>query len=234
MIAGLTLAAATGCESDDENPIEEPEECTPAEDGGSSSARKKLSCPVAIIGGGAGGLHTAYRLGDELGEDVCLFEKEARLGGRIYDVSKDGKADSPRIGVGARRIMETQEVVFALADELGIEYAMPTEYEDLFVARGATGFSSDELNAQAYPTLPDDADYETSLYDKLLSLDGIDKYSDFQAYARATVGAEGFEFLHDMSRFRADFRRRSMHAATWTTSWKSGTPVATTAIPKVA
>jgi phytoene dehydrogenase-like protein len=40
------------------------------------------------VGGGVGGLHTAFRLGPQLNK-VCLFEKEDRLGGRVYDVSRD-------------------------------------------------------------------------------------------------------------------------------------------------
>ena len=48
-----------------------------------------LDCEVAIVGGGAGGLHTAFRLAPELKSGVCLFEREATLGGRILDVALD-------------------------------------------------------------------------------------------------------------------------------------------------
>ena len=43
-------------------------------------------CDVAIVGGGIGGLYTAESLlrhGKET--TVCVFERDARLGGRIYD-----------------------------------------------------------------------------------------------------------------------------------------------------
>jgi monoamine oxidase len=180
----------------------------PTEDAGSVES---LSCKIAILGGGAGGLHTAFRLAEKMPEDVCLFEKEKRLGGRIYDVSRDGKADSPRIGVGARRLLDEQPVLKNLATELGIEYAAPVEYDDVIRARGVTGYSSDELNAAAYPTLPDDADYETTLYEKLMALTDVDK-------CRASAPTSS---------------TRSMPAATWTTSTRSG-PSGLTSIPRAA
>jgi glycine/D-amino acid oxidase-like deaminating enzyme len=188
-------------------PADEDSGAPPMQDAGSedAGALASLSCKIAVIGGGAGGLHTAFRLAEKVPEDVCLFEKENRLGGRIYDVSKDGKADSPRIGVGARRLLDEQPILKNLAAELGIEYAAPVEYDDVIRARGVTGYSSDELNAAAYPTLPDDADYETTLYEQLMALTDVGKYPDLHSYGQATIGAEGFQFLKDMSRFRADF-----------------------------
>ena len=50
-----------------------------------------LACDVAIVGGGPGGLHTAFRLTKPPGagptgvsgpDKVCLFEKNGYLGGR--------------------------------------------------------------------------------------------------------------------------------------------------------
>ena len=43
-------------------------------DGGEQTA---FDCEVAIVGGGVGGLHTAFRLAPSLADGVCLFEKEA-------------------------------------------------------------------------------------------------------------------------------------------------------------
>ena len=176
------------------------------DDADPNPGRQSIDCEVVIVGGGSGGLHTAFRLAPELGEGVCLFEKQDRLGGRIYDVSKDGSPDSPRIGIGARRIMETQSVVFALADELGIEYAPAAPFDDVIATRGATGPNSDALNAAAFPTLPDDADLETTFYERLMEKTDVETFGDFRAYGRATVGTEGWQFLLDMSRFRADFQ----------------------------
>jgi hypothetical protein len=171
-----------------------------------------LSCEVAIVGGGAGGLHTAFRLGPILGSKVCLFEKEKELGGRIHDVSYDSEAkDAPRIGVGARRIMETQTVVFDLAAELGLQLETPVVGADIIQARGRTAFSKEDF-VSLYPGLPvkqdPDTDYETWLFDQLRH--GPERanaglYPDFRSYITAIVGKAGFDYLHDMSRFRADF-----------------------------
>src|SRR4029079_19438392 len=48
-----------------------------------------MTCDIVVVGGGAGGLHTAFRLGETMGPKVCLFEKENQLGGRIKDVQLD-------------------------------------------------------------------------------------------------------------------------------------------------
>src|SRR5262245_57642933 len=72
-------------------------------------------CEVAIVGAGAGGLYTAYKLAPTMGDKVCVFEKEAELGGRIHDIPMDpANPDGPRMGAGARRVMEGQAVLFQL------------------------------------------------------------------------------------------------------------------------
>lgn len=89
-VAAFLLAAA-GC-GDDGNPTGD--DAPPDAQSG-----EPLTCEVAIVGGGVGGLHTAFRLAPELGEGVCLFEKEAVLGGRIHDVAMDeSDPDPPRFG----------------------------------------------------------------------------------------------------------------------------------------
>lgn len=168
-----------------------------------------LACEVAIIGGGAGGLHTAFRLSPDLGDGVCLFEKEAALGGRIHDVSQGGDAAAPKVGTGARRVMEGQQVLFDLAEELGLTLEAPTLQADLIAARGGFAFSKEDL-LPLYPTITPDAsgDTETAMYDQLRfgpERANAGTYDDFPAYVRAVVGDEGYAFLRDMTRFRADF-----------------------------
>lgn len=78
------------------------------------ASNNDLDCEIAIIGGGPGGVHTAWGLvkyghGNVLrpGSDpinkqkICVFEKEDKLGGRIYDVEigKNGE----KIPTGAMR-----------------------------------------------------------------------------------------------------------------------------------
>lgn len=190
-LALLPLAACTGKDGDD------------------TAASASLDCEVAIVGGGVGGLHTAYRLAPELGDGVCLFEKESWLGGRIHDVAMDeSDPDAVRVGVGARRIMEGQTVLLDLADELAIETETPPLTQDLVNARGGWAFSKEEM-VPLYDLTPDPkGDTETALYDALRfgpERDNVDNYENFETYVRAVVGEEGYAFLRDMSRFRADF-----------------------------
>ncbi|MBK8257897.1 MAG: FAD-dependent oxidoreductase [Polyangiaceae bacterium] len=170
-----------------------------------------LECDVVIVGGGVGGLHTAFRLAPSLGDKVCLFEKEAQVGGRIKDISlDDSDPNAPRVGAGARRVMEGQTVLLDLATELGIQLETPPITQDLINARGGFAFSKEGL-VNLYPGLTPDpgGDTETALYDKLRfgpERANAASYANFEAYVRAVAGDEGYEFLHDMSRFRADFK----------------------------
>ncbi len=182
--------------------------CTSGEKVDSDSSDGHLECEVAIVGGGAGGLYTAFRLAPELGAGVCLFEKEAVLGGRIHDVTRSDDPDGPRVGVGARRVMEGQTVLLDLADELGMVLETPGNKQDLIEARGGYGFSKEDL-VGLYELEPDaSGDTETALYDAIRfspERANASSYADFPAYVKAVVGEEGHAFLHDMSRFRADF-----------------------------
>jgi hypothetical protein len=165
--------------------------------------KKSLTCEVVILGGGAGGLHTAFRLAPTMGGKVCLFEKEDRLGGRIYDVAKT--PGGPVFGLGALRIMETQEVVFKLADELGIQYVAAGFEDDLIRARGVAANDSDSMRTQAYPKVTSS---EGALYDQMRlgpQRPNVGQYPDMRSYMRASLGAENTQFVADMFRFRGDF-----------------------------
>lgn len=200
------VAADSGAESD----MASASDGSPTPDAGPDAGPQTLQCAVAIVGGGAGGTHTAFRLAPTLGDGVCLFEREAKLGGRIKDVAfDDNDPTSPRVGTGARRVMETQGVLFALADELDITLETPPDAANLTEARGAFAFSKEALLPQ-YPGLMADAggDTETALYDALRlgpERATTGNYPNFEAYVRAVVGDVGYDYLRDMSRFRADF-----------------------------
>lgn len=207
----LALAVAialSGCKGGEDTEDTDAED---TDDGGDTDvAGTPLDCEVVVVGGGVGGLHTAFRLAPTLGDGVCLFEKEAQLGGRIKDVARDeSDPESPRVGVGARRVMEGQTILFSLAEELGITLETPAPAGDLVNARGSYAFAKEDL-VGLYGLTPDaSGDTETALYDELRfgpERDNIDDYPDFRSYGRAAIGAESWDFLHDMSRFRADFQ----------------------------
>lgn len=176
---------------------------------GGGSALEEITCDVVVIGGGVGGLHTAFRLAPELGDGVCLFEKEAILGGRIKDVSFDDDPEAPRFGVGARRVMPQQEVLLSLAEELGITLEAPELGADLVNARGIHALTKEEL-LPAYPAVSphEGGDTETFLYEELLfgpAREAVGDYADFRTFVADQLGNEELAFLHDASRFRADF-----------------------------
>ena len=165
-------------------------------------------CQVAIVGGGAGGVYTALRLSDAMASGVCLFESEAELGGRIKDVPRDDSdPTSPRVGVGARRVMNKQTVVLDLAQDLGLTLETPPIASDLLNARGHFAFSTEDFVAY-YPGLVATGITDLRLYLELLTdakRANVDAYPDFASYVRDVIGDAGYDFLHDMSRFRGDF-----------------------------
>lgn len=215
-LAGLCVVSS-GCGGGDAGPVDAGSDAgggdsgeMPVDAGGDAGSLEALDCEVAIIGGGAGGLHTAFRLAPEMGDGVCLFEREAELGGRIHDVPRDPMdPESPRMGTGALRVMEGQTVLFDLATELGITLQEAPGELDLINARGGYAFGKEAFTSR-YPGLTVDpgGDTETAHYDLLRMGPNramVTSYPDFRSYIRSTVGASGFDFLHDMSRFRADF-----------------------------
>jgi protoporphyrinogen oxidase len=170
-----------------------------------------LECDVSIIGGGPAGLYMAYQLGPLYRNQVCLFEKENRLGGRIYDIGKDPQQpQGPLIAVGGRRVMEGQNVLFKLAHDLGIELEKPNLEKELIFARGFYSTNPDDFVA-LYPGIEFDqakGDAPTQLLRRLLVSEQrkqIDQFPDFKSYVTSVLGNNGFEYLRDMSRFRSDF-----------------------------
>lgn len=170
------------------------------------------SCDVVIVGAGAGGMHTAYRMAAEYGNRLCVLEKQGRVGGRFYDIALDAQAEKTGqvIGNGARRIMEGQNVLFDLAEELEITYDTPNTGADLIFAKGRYATNTDAF-FDLYPGLPVNVaakGYEDQLIEQLFKSDlrkKIQTFRSFKQYALAVIGESGFDYLHDMSRFRGDF-----------------------------
>ncbi|XP_044172031.1 uncharacterized protein LOC114947015 [Acropora millepora] len=68
-----------------------------------STKRPDVECGVVIVGGGVGGLLLAYMLLEKkIERNVCIFEKENRLGGKIYD---HFFSEAPDISVGLGQLL---------------------------------------------------------------------------------------------------------------------------------
>lgn len=96
------------------------------------------SVDVVIVGGGPGGLHTAWRLtnppvGANTGvnpEKVVVLEKSDRLGGRIEDV-RFGPGPNDVAGTGAYRMYDNHYTYF-LMQELGVDTNIQADFTVLY------------------------------------------------------------------------------------------------------
>lgn len=89
---------------------------TPAT-GGSATAPLRVN--VAIVGGGLGGLSTAYHLRLASISDLHIFEARKRLGGRVWTVDNP---DGSRVEMGGEVIEPDETTILALLEKL----RMPT------------------------------------------------------------------------------------------------------------
>jgi hypothetical protein len=90
-----------------------------------------LACAVAIVGAGPGGAYLAWRLATDVGPDaiepasVCVFERTARLGGRVYSLTGLGDSSDLVVDAGAYRYEPGQTPLLASLIEgaLGLPHA---------------------------------------------------------------------------------------------------------------
>lgn len=178
------------------------------------ASKQNITCDIMIVGGGSSGVHTAYQLSKTQTSKICLLEKENHLGGRLYDVALDPKRPDLLYGLGALRVMESQSYLLNLAKEIGVQLEFAPYRDDLISARGFFSFSSDEIKTLAYPLVTKELinntghGTEDALYDKLLhgpERSHATQYPDLRSYLRNVLGTQSYQFLSDISRFRADF-----------------------------
>ncbi|DBB01665.1 hypothetical protein WJX77_008557 [Trebouxia sp. C0004] len=66
----------------------------------------EIVCDVAVVGGGPGGVYSAYRLLEaNASSNVCLFETNNRVGGRVYSLRNLGPKKDLTLDMGAYRYM---------------------------------------------------------------------------------------------------------------------------------
>ncbi|MDZ4406257.1 NAD(P)/FAD-dependent oxidoreductase [Prosthecobacter sp.] len=80
---------------------------------------KKIEGPVAVVGGGIGGLTAAYRL-MQAGVEVHLYEAQERFGGRMW-TKRDFNKDGMFVELGGELVDSNHTDLIDLAKELGVD-----------------------------------------------------------------------------------------------------------------
>lgn len=115
---------------------------------------KQMTCNVVVVGGGISGLYmaeTLMRLKKE--NNVCLFEKDSRFGGRNYDV-RFKQAPNISINLGSWRVDKKNKRVMDLARRLNIPMLSIGKLTDIFFqARGVRAYTFQSLKEKAFSTL---------------------------------------------------------------------------------
>jgi hypothetical protein len=192
-----------------------------------------IECEVAIVGGGPGGLHTAYKLtnppadagtvtGLTTPSGLCVFEKNDRLGGRVRDVQFGANA-SDVTGTGAYRMYDNQ-YTYDLATELGVTVQAPFAFSNLRGLENPGGADAGQLfgySGDAFKSLYGQTKNDDDMWAELLCGAQVPKDANrFPNYAgiaggiankstvdyvRDVLGAQGAQYFFDQNRFRADF-----------------------------
>lgn len=154
-------------------------------------------CGVAIVGGGAAGLVLARELlksGNET--NVCIFEKENRLGGKIFDYRF---SEAPNITVGLGQLVlfgNNAETELSLFEDLTVEIDYDHSYERkarYFEVRGVFDNNFTALKATAFPTLN-----ITPTVENVTQANSANFYTagSFLSSYLSPEGAKYFETLH--------------------------------------
>lgn len=180
-----------------------------------------FSCRITGPSGVFAGYEYAKRYGSS--KKVCLFEREAELGGRFLDIRQDSFNANLRLPMGGMRWYEyglsgTMGAYTRLANELGIE-----RFADYWVD-GGRPFSSQFTFVQArgvrsYPLNSADiqgrflnvTDSVGVLWKRVLeryeqSPGEAARSPSLRDFVTSTVGSEAFEFLNSMNRYRSFFQ----------------------------
>ncbi|WP_281613156.1 FAD-dependent oxidoreductase [Flammeovirga sp. SubArs3] len=91
---------------------------------------------VAVIGGGASGVYSAWRLQNDAqfaNKSISVFESSCRIGGRLLSVTPPGMPNT-RCELGGMRFLSSQKYVASLVDYLKLETKPEAVYEDENIA----------------------------------------------------------------------------------------------------
>ena len=184
--------------------------------GGFQFLDQQKNCKIVIVGGGIAGTYLAFKLAQKYGSQVCLFDKDKHTGGRLYDIPVNPQyRNSPKFGIGGRRLLKSQEVMVKLAYELNITLEKPEPADQFCFARGKFQFVSNNTEKDLFLPLYSGLqierkqhDYEDQLVKTLFNSPerkNIINYPSLRSYMESVIGHAGFEFLRDMTRFKSDY-----------------------------
>lgn len=132
-----------------------------------------MDCEVVVVGGGIGGLTVAALLAQR-GVDVCLLEREPRVGGCAASFEKFGYSFEQ--GYGLLTSWEPGEIHDRVFSELPVEPPEVHPWEPAYVVRLpdqseiAVGGDTDEFEVGLSQTFPECADAAVEFYRKLTPL----------------------------------------------------------------
>ncbi|KAK3711825.1 hypothetical protein QZH41_008973, partial [Actinostola sp. cb2023] len=171
-----------------------------------------LDCQVTIIGGGISGLYMAYMLLKTKKEsNVCIFENDPNLGGRIRDYHFK-QAPAVDIGLGAWRIDKKHNVMINLVKELGITQREWSFVEpSLIESRGVKANNHEDIK-KAYPTLRAHPFFGKMTSSQLLSyackpehVANAGYYATVDSYFSNLITPEGAEYLSELYGYKGDY-----------------------------
>ena len=177
---------------------------------------RHIYCKFVIIGGGVSGAYVAMRLSEKYKSEVCLFEKEAIEGGRLFDVKTNPQYHNPTyIGVGGRRLIASQTDAINLAKEFNIVLQNPDQEEQFLFARGKYGFVTKREGynnfTNLYPTMrynkKSKYPVRLQLYHNLIhSMErtNILNHPNLVSYALSVIGDVGLTYLREMTKYKGD------------------------------
>ncbi|CAF3909361.1 unnamed protein product [Rotaria sp. Silwood1] len=178
-----------------------------------------LDCPVLILGAGFSGSYTAYRLAPRYKNDLCIVERENRVGGKGHDLNYLGENaqtfETSVAPLGSIRFYRSQPVMVQLANELNITSSSYAYRSNLIKARGKFYTQYNDMCNSSYENLncTNDADGVNSADQLWLAMlnyyrtspASLSHFADLAAFARALMGDEAADYLRASFRFQSDF-----------------------------
>ncbi|PFX27799.1 Achacin [Stylophora pistillata] len=155
-------------------------------DGFSSLGATPMDCDVAIVGGGLAGLYMAESLLRHKKETkVCVFERDVRLGGRIFDYVFPQVSDEV-VGLGAWRVDMAHYNMRNILKRLNIPHKDWNFYSNSRTeTRGYFSRDEHEIKRKSFPALTQGKFKDmtcSQMLDYLLKKEHVDKIYNFATF----------------------------------------------------